>query len=57
MLCALTEFNPRISPVLLIHRFALWETEETDFTCVLAVTLKTVDWAIMFCSVPYVLRE
>jgi hypothetical protein len=46
MFCALTEFNPRISAVLLIYRFALWKTEETDFTSVLAVTLTTVDWAI-----------
>jgi hypothetical protein len=59
MLCALTEFNPRISPVLLIYRFALWKTEETDFTSVLAVTLTTVDWAITYliCSAPYVLHE
>ena len=43
MLCAYTEFNPRFSPMLLIYRFALWKIEETDFTCVLAVTITTVD--------------
>jgi hypothetical protein len=37
--------NPRFSPILLIYRFALWKTEETNFTCVLAVTVTTVHWA------------
>jgi hypothetical protein len=35
MFCALTEFNPRISAVLLIYRFALWKTEETAISPVI----------------------
>jgi hypothetical protein len=59
MLCALyTEFNPRFSPILLIYRFAHWKIEETDFTCVLAVTITTVDGNTCFAvHAPYVLHE
>ena len=43
MLCASLLNALRFSPILLIYRFALWKIEETDFTCVLAVTITTVD--------------